>query len=66
MDNRAIDGENEDRAKAKAYQTQGLARAKMSPHLAFLRTAGTLRAAAYATAPLDDDVPGMCEAVVGD
>ena len=38
----------------------------MSPHFAFFRTAGTLRAAAYATAPLDDDVLGMCEAVVGD
>ncbi len=52
----------------RAYHTQGLARAKISPHFAFFSTAGT-RWCAYD----DDDAvaaegtgPGMCAAVVGD
>lgn len=48
-----------------AYQTQGLARAKMSPHFAFFRTAGTARAYA-ATVDVVDVGAGMWEAVVGD
>ena len=40
----------------------------MSSHLAFLRTPGTLHAAAYATAALDDVMPGpgMYSMVVSD
>ena len=56
-------------ASREVYQTHGLARAKMSPHLAFLSTAGTFRAYAAAvtvTAADDDEGAGMCAAVVGE
>ena len=48
-----------------SYQMQGLARANTWAHFSFSRTAAMLQTATYAKVALDDEVPGVWEAIVG-